>query len=169
MMTPQVSGGSLGPTEGAWLTVIVDRHLITLHEFARPDDQTSQYALSIDGVQQGNLTLPGWLLPAVAVGTLGIAIWGSTTYYLLGFGHESVVDGQAPGEVTACFPLADSWLVLSELGVQRVDPHAGEVLAEYGHDEVRFFDRWSEQGLVLQDWNEVSVLAQPGTMECSCA
>jgi hypothetical protein len=153
------------PTSGASLFFIAERHTIWLHEIARPEDQGSVYRLQIDGIERGDLDLPGWLLPSVAAGPNGIAVWGSCDCYLVGFGGGEPLGFPQDDEVFNAFPLDDSWLLLLELGAVRVDATSSAVLARYDHHEIFFFERWTDQGVVLKDWNQEEVILDPYTLK----
>jgi hypothetical protein len=116
------------------------------------DDHEREYQVWIDGFDRGGISLSAYYVPGLALSAAYVAIWSGRRVYLcpLTRGPFRRIDQRY--EVHVAYPVGDRWCFVCELSVVVFDPGSWTELTHYDHDEVLGRSWWSNDQLLVEDF-----------------
>ena len=138
-------------SEACWVVVSVGRHIISLMEESRLEGKRN-FRLSVDQFHQVVLSFAPWCFPGISVSSEKIVVWGGVDLYLFDFRNDNLLSFELNDEIFTVYAVGRIWCLVCELSVVLFDLESGQELSRFEHDEVILKNWWSDNNLVLEDF-----------------
>jgi hypothetical protein len=146
-------------------TFIVNRCNIVIMEKSSSSEER-KFEVQVDGILLGEINLLIFYVPGIAISDSHVALWGGTRIYIGSLAGHELNQYLLDDEIHSVYPMGNQWCLVCETSVVIWEPSTG-VQMRYEHNEVLMSNWWSDDLLVVEDFQGRRLVFQPLKIE-SC-
>jgi hypothetical protein len=139
--------------------VINHLSIVVIEKTSSLEEQS--FEVQIDGILIGEISLPKYYLPGIALNNSYVALWGGQCVYIGSLTGQNFQNFQQEDVIHTVYPIGpDQWCMVCETSVLIWDCFVG-IQAKYEHNEVIMNSWWKDDLLIIEDFEGKKLIFNP--------